>query len=461
MDQSGFTDLMSAFWVSTMEKLNNNVNRMEVITDVIKDVCRYFNFGCSFVYTGDFKKEITLFSSYRAYLNFEHLKTTICLKEELSKEEYREFNRSKRIMYNRNNEVTNLAEKFSTLFNAKNLIAVPIRGSNNELIALIGMADRRVESREGDQDATFAYYILKVLGNYLKVHLSEEEAKGTLNVLNSVINNTGVDVYVVDYHSNEILYANQSAMKQMVHKGNIVGELCYKILFDDKNDVCDYCPKKEIVTKDFKPGKTKIWDMAQSDGTWRRYMSTTFYWIDGRLAQSISSVDITDHVRNKEKLERYSRYDTLTNLKNRHMLLLDCDDGLERLKKEGREGYILFCDFNKFKIINDEYGHDIGDRLLEEVGRYLGSNEKTKDRTYRYGGDEFVVLCFEETEEEAIKIREEIIKKFDGMWNIDGKSFFCSVSVGITSYPKDAKTTSDLINVADLAMYQEKKRKYQ
>lgn len=323
------------------------------------------------------------------------------------------------------------------------------------------MADRRGESREGEQDILFAHSMLTVIANYVKILLSRQQSEGTMQNLSSILDHTGVNVYVTDFYTNEILYANQVIAERYNGAENLIGKQCWQTLFDDQTGPCDFCPKHRLVDEYQIPVEdVYIWNNYQArTDTWYRMISSAFYWVDGRLAHVVSSVDITESKKNEEKIRRYAEYDALTGLGNRHKLLLDCDDGIERLSAEGKEGFLIFCDLNDFKRVNDTLGHQTGDELLSLIGQSFNDDPRTSGLTYRYGGDEFVILCFNHTRDEVESLKNHIIDRFSNPWRLQGQTINCGTSAGITSYPADAKTTSDLLHSADQAMYIAKSRK--
>ncbi|MGF7011136.1 diguanylate cyclase (GGDEF)-like protein [Lachnospiraceae bacterium PF1-22] len=456
-----FSNMMSSFWTSIMDKLNSSADRKMIISDVMRDICRYFNFGCSFIYLVDANRQATLFSAHRAYLDFEHLDHTIDLGERLDAKSYQELLECKNVNYDRLKIKTTLDEHMAEIFRAQALLLLPLTDKSGELMAFIGMADRRGESREGDQDLNFAHYILVVIGNYLRILLSAAKAEKMKNVLTTVINDTGVDVFVLDYYTDAILYMNASLRKRLDLSDEEIGNNPWQAFFGKEKAPEGFVKKENLVTKTGEFSGPKSWNMQVKDGSWRRFISTAFYWVDGRLAQSVSSIDITERVKREEQIRYYSEYDALTGLRNRHKLLLDCDDGIETLLKEKRKGYIGFCDLNHFKVINDTYGHDVGDELLRQIGAYFNENKETKDRVYRYAGDEFVLLFLDKDQAEVEKIIEQVKEDMKEPFLLGSQELVVSASLGVTCFPDDARTTSDLIHKADLRMYESKHRRRQ
>lgn len=145
----------------------------------------------------------------------------------------------------------------------------------------------------------------------------------------------------------------------------------------------------------------------------------------------------------------YQKYiDHLTGLKNRHFLE-------EYLKNNKNRIGVIFCDLNKFKSINDTYGHRVGDEVLKIVARRLKNVLKSTDEVIRYGGDEFVVLTQSVDNIESIILRiKNAIRKYSII--IENKKLNLGISCGYSIYPDDGKDLWEIVHIADLRMYSEK-----
>jgi diguanylate cyclase (GGDEF)-like protein len=153
------------------------------------------------------------------------------------------------------------------------------------------------------------------------------------------------------------------------------------------------------------------------------------------------------------KNERAARYDKLTGLLNR--AYLEKEALREVRKARTADGYlsVLFCDMDKLKRINDELGHDAGDKVLRQVGAALRSKLRQQDLIGRYGGDEFVVVLPNLTRETAYDRADQFI---EAVRQVNGglpESMHVGLSVGVTTYPFDAQDYPTLVKVADQAMY--------
>jgi len=163
--------------------------------------------------------------------------------------------------------------------------------------------------------------------------------------------------------------------------------------------------------------------------------------------------DITEKKRSNEKNEHLANYDYLTGLPNRlNLMTLLCQyiDSSE-IKSIG----ILFLDLDKFKPVNDQYGHLIGDDLLIAVSKRLKSCIRDTDLVARLGGDEFIVILknFEFPQASCKKVAEKIITSISTPFHISDVEVNINTSIGISVYPNDGKEADELITLADNAMY--------
>jgi diguanylate cyclase (GGDEF)-like protein len=187
-------------------------------------------------------------------------------------------------------------------------------------------------------------------------------------------------------------------------------------------------------------------------------VSAAIKWIDGRLAHVVSSINITENKHNEMLVRRLAEIDALTSLPNRGKLMEDLNSILKRTVEESCRGYLIFMDLDDFKNVNDTYGHLAGDALLRQIGQVLANETATLGASYRYGGDEFIILALNKSEEELGRIRDLLLGRFSRDWHIDDNAIFCGVSIGAVAIPGGGgKTTEELVYAADMAMYEVKK----
>jgi diguanylate cyclase (GGDEF)-like protein/PAS domain S-box-containing protein len=168
-------------------------------------------------------------------------------------------------------------------------------------------------------------------------------------------------------------------------------------------------------------------------------------------------LNVTERRRTEERLNYLAHYDALTGLPNRALL----QDRLQRAMIEAdridRLVAVMFLDLDRFKIINDTLGHDMGDALLESVAERLSGCVRHGDTISRLGGDEFtVVLSNVAHVDDVARLAQKIIDSFIPPFNINGRELFISTSIGITLYPFDDNNIDSLLRNADAAMYHAK-----
>ena len=164
-------------------------------------------------------------------------------------------------------------------------------------------------------------------------------------------------------------------------------------------------------------------------------------------------------VKFEEKLDRLSTYDFLTELPNRRYLNQNLTKMFSLADRNNFEIAFVYIDLNKFKSINDKYGHDVGDYVLKKFGKILKSSLRKSDFTARLGGDEFLVVLNDVKKGFIEQTLKRLLNKENEKIEVDGKEFEISISCGVSIFPKDGKKFETLLTKADKAMYRAKKAK--
>ena len=159
-----------------------------------------------------------------------------------------------------------------------------------------------------------------------------------------------------------------------------------------------------------------------------------------------------------EKLITYQAYhDLLTKLPNRAMLRDRLDLAIKQSERTGETLIVMFLDLDRFKLINDSFGHVVGDQLLVEVAARLKAEIRTGDTLARLGGDEFMLLLPQPTSrEQAESVAQKLIAGLQQPFFLKGKEVYINVSIGISVFPIDSRDINTLIKNADMAMYEVK-----
>lgn len=170
-------------------------------------------------------------------------------------------------------------------------------------------------------------------------------------------------------------------------------------------------------------------------------------------------------VQNKTKeLQHIANHDSLTGLPNRLLFLDRLEQSIKQSKRNHTSVSVLFLDLDRFKEVNDTYGHDVGDRLLQKVSEKLSSVIREGDTVSRLGGDEFTIIINDLHENDIINITQKIITLMQEKIFIEDISVYTTFSIGISNFPQDGETPAILLRNADTAMYKAKelgKNQYQ
>jgi diguanylate cyclase (GGDEF)-like protein len=181
--------------------------------------------------------------------------------------------------------------------------------------------------------------------------------------------------------------------------------------------------------------------------------------------------DITERKQMEAQVRQLAFYDELTKLPNRRLLLDRLDQAMAACKRSSCHGAMMYVDLDKFKQLNDTHGHSAGDLLLKDVAARLKSCVRAIDTVARFGGDEFLVLISElsENKSEATEQAWEISRKISAalanpyMLKVHHEEktettveHSCTGSIGVTLFDKDEVNREEILKRADMVMYQAK-----
>jgi diguanylate cyclase (GGDEF)-like protein/PAS domain S-box-containing protein len=217
-----------------------------------------------------------------------------------------------------------------------------------------------------------------------------------------------------------------------------------------------------------------LWESVKAMGYWQgevrnRRKSGVVYtqWLTistvlDELGQAKNYVavltDISQVKQSEARLEKMAHYDPLTQLPNRLLVQSRLQEAIERAEMFSQRIAVLYIDIDRFKTVNDSLGHPIGDELLIVLSQRLSTLLRHDDLLARLGGDEFLLIMETVSQpEEAAKMAQSLIELQSTPFTLaSGHEVFVSISIGISMYPDDANTVTELIQYSDLAMYQAK-----
>lgn len=207
----------------------------------------------------------------------------------------------------------------------------------------------------------------------------------------------------------------------------------------------------------------EIWNRRKSGEVYANWITITAVRDEkGQITHYVSSqIDITQRKDAEAQIMHLAFYDPLTRLPNRRLLLDRLQQAIAASARNQSVGALLFIDLDNFKTLNDTLGHDVGDRLLQQVAERLTACIRKNDTVARLGGDEFLVMLedLSQSQPEAATQAEaagrKILDALNQIYQIDNHKYLGSVSIGVTLFSKQANV-DELMKQADLAMYEAK-----
>jgi len=160
--------------------------------------------------------------------------------------------------------------------------------------------------------------------------------------------------------------------------------------------------------------------------------------------------------KSEARYKELAKKDMLVGILNRRGFQDELKRVLSFSRRMDKKFALLFLDLDHFKDVNDTYGHDVGDKLLQEVARRVLKNIRSEDIFARLGGDEFVIVFTNITSQQLPRLVEKSLTLFREPWIIDDHNLGITTSIGVTVYPDDAMDEEGLLVSADKAMYRSK-----
>ncbi len=203
---------------------------------------------------------------------------------------------------------------------------------------------------------------------------------------------------------------------------------------------------------------TGPWRHRRKDGSYIQVdMASHIIDFQGRKCSFVLVQDVTDRQQLHEQLVHQAHHDLLTGLPNRLLLEDRMQQSLAQAARYGQQAAVLCLDLDRFKQINDSFGHATGDLCLQQVVSRVSARLRAVDTFARTGGDEFVIILGElSNRHSALMVARSVLESINKPIEVEDFSFDISASIGISMYPEDGTDAAQLRRLADAAMYRAK-----
>jgi diguanylate cyclase (GGDEF)-like protein len=269
-------------------------------------------------------------------------------------------------------------------------------------------------------------------------------------------------VYVSDLKTHEILFIN--AYGRAIW-GEAQGKICWQTLQAGQTGPCGFCTNALLLDSRGEPTGVRVWEFQNTvNQRWYQCRDQAIPWVDGRLVRMEIATDITDRMLAEEQLkaakeqaERLAHTDELTGLNNRRAFMQRGQQLIDQSIRFGHALSVIIFDVDRFKSINDTYGHAAGDTVLQTLAKVFGEHCRVVDNVGRLGGEEFAAVLPETPLESAVALAERLRNRFAfARIVLPGGEISVSASFGVSTYNRETPSLESLLIKADAALYRAK-----
>ncbi|MDC0765200.1 EAL domain-containing protein [Brevibacillus sp. AG] len=287
----------------------------------------------------------------------------------------------------------------------------------------------------------------------------EDELKRSEEKYRIIAENTSDIISIINLDG-EFLYLSPSHKRVWEH--TVPDEEIHNLfewIVEDDRDIFAYAIQHAFSTRKEYMVECRI-NTQRNDVIWTESKINPIADEEGNVTKLLLVTrDVTDRKQSEETIHHLAYHDALTDLPNRRMYVQQLSKEMMQAKRFQSNLAVLFLDMDRFKDVNDSFGHDVGDMLLIEASKRLQACLKPGDVVARLGGDEFTIMQNHlQDRSEASALAEQIMNQLQRPFELEGHVFNVSCSIGIALYPQDGDNPEDLLKRADTALYTVKSR---
>lgn len=303
------------------------------------------------------------------------------------------------------------------------------------------------------------YQYLSIRSDITARKQMEDELKRSEEKYRIIAENTSDIISIINLDG-EFLYLSPSHKRVWEH--TVPDEEIHNLfewIVEDDRDIFAYAIQHAFSTRKEYMVECRI-NTQRNDVIWTESKINPIMDEEGNVTKLLLVTrDVTDRKQSEETIHHLAYHDALTDLPNRRMYVQQLSKEMMQAKRFQSNLAVLFLDLDRFKDVNDSFGHDVGDMLLIEASKRLQACLKPGDVVARLGGDEFTIMQNQlQDRNEATALAEQIMNQLQRPFELDGHVFNVSCSIGIAVYPQDGDNPEDLLKRADTALYTVKSR---
>ncbi|EJL20149.1 bifunctional diguanylate cyclase/phosphodiesterase [Brevibacillus sp. BC25] len=303
------------------------------------------------------------------------------------------------------------------------------------------------------------YQYLSIRSDITARKQMEDELKRSEEKYRIIAENTSDIISIINLDG-EFLYLSPSHKRVWEHTVPDEEILnLFEWIVEDDRDIFAYAIQHAFSTRKEYMVECRI-NTQRNDVIWTESKINPIMDEEGNVTKLLLVTrDVTDRKQSEETIHHLAYHDALTDLPNRRMYVQQLSKEMMQAKRFQSNLAVLFLDLDRFKDVNDSFGHDVGDMLLIEASKRLQACLKPGDVVARLGGDEFTIMQNQlQDRNEATALAEHIMNQLQRPFELDGHVFNVSCSIGIAMYPQDGDNPEDLLKRADTALYTVKSR---
>jgi len=315
--------------------------------------------------------------------------------------------------------------------------------------------------------------LIKKVAQFIALDEHRRTAEDSTTRLNILLNSVSEGILGIDLDG-KITFANPKALELLaIDSENSLGRLQDFLVIQNPNTTDFHDVRNtnvdlmNLLSSSFANatsiGKTSLkangdWQSLQGEIFHSNYSCDVTRELNGEIDGAVLTFqDITQEKETEEKLLHLANYDYLTNISNRAYFHDALNKSIMRVKRSNTTLAVMFLDIDHFKFINDQYGHDIGDLLLQRISQKLSAILREDDLISRMGGDEFAIILHDVPAKiNVVNVAQKILTSVAEPLELNGIKIEVSTSIGIAFYEPLSMNMDDLLKAADTAMYEAK-----